>query len=237
LISIVAVNYNSRDWIELLVKSVRKFTLAAHELVIVDNASEDDSQVWLEAQPDVRLFTLRQNVGHGRGLDHGIRQARFKYVLVLDADAHIQRTGWDEDILNLYWQDNGTRLVAAGGGDPNAPNPKPIHACFQFFEREFFLGNGLSFIPGQYDVGRKNYYDVLDLGYKVVRVMAGPKFYPDTYGDEYYIEGRPTFFHQWYSSRMSKVPAGGKVDNYSKEDYEANKRHVFSMPLVREIIA
>lgn len=237
MISIVTVNYNGREWIELLVKSVRKFTVAPHELVVVDNASEDGSQAWLEAQRDVRLIALDKNVGHGAGLDYGIAQARMKYVLVLDSDAHLQRPGWEDSLIDFYQRDAQTRLIAAAGGDPNAPNPKPIHACLQFFEREFFIDNKLSFVPSQYDVGRKNYYDVIGLGYNVVRIPAGRKSYPGSYGDTYYVDGKPTLYHHWYSSRMYRVPAGGRVDNYEKRDFEAYKHRLFSEPLVREILA
>jgi hypothetical protein len=94
----------------------------------------------------------------------------------------------------------------------------------------------MSFVPGQHDVGRKNYYDVTGRGHNVERVFDGPQFYPGAYGDEYYIGGQPTLYHHWYSSRMARVPEGGKVDNYLKSDYEANKRHIFSMPLVRRIL-
>jgi len=234
VISIVAVNYNSRDWIQLLVKSVRKFTTAPHELIIVDNASEDGSKEWLAEQSDVSLMPLSANVGHGLGLNTGIDKAQYRYILVLDADSHLQRVGWDYDLYRLYNQDGKTRLVAAGGGDPNAPNPKPIHACFQFFERRFFLDNGLSFVPNAYDVGRKNYYDTIRLGYNVVRVMAGVKFYPGAYGDEYYFDGKPTIYHHWYSSRMWKKE---QIDNYRKSDFEKNKRAIFAQPLVKEILA
>ncbi len=237
MISIVTVSFNCRDWIELLVKSVRKFTAVPYELIVVDNGSRDGSGLWLATQSDVRLCPLTYNIGHGAGLDYGIKRAVFKYVLVLDADAHLQRSGWEGDFLSLYEQNPKTRLIAAGGSERAIDSNKPIHACFQFFEREFFLDNHLSFVPGQYDVGRKNYYDVMGLGYNVERVFAGAKFYPDSYGDEYYFGGQPTLYHHWYSSRMSRVPADGKVDNYLKSDYERNKAHVFGMDLVRGILS
>ena len=236
MISIVTVSFNCRDWIELLVKSVRKFTAVPHELIVVDNGSLDGSGLWLLSQSDVKLFPLKHNIGHGAGLDYGIKRAVYKYVLVLDADAHLQRAGWEGDFISLYEQNPKTRLIAAGGGSRAIDAQKPIHACFQFFEREFFLDNHLSFVPGKYDVGRKNYYDVINLGFDVERVPAGAKFYPDAYGDEYYIGGQPTIYHMWYSSRMSRIPEGGKVDNYQKSDYEANKKHLFSMELVRRIL-
>jgi glycosyltransferase involved in cell wall biosynthesis len=203
---------------------------------VVDNGSLDGSAFWLAAQPDVRLFPLIHNIGHGAGLDYGIARAVNKYVLVLDADAHLQREGWEADFLALYESNPKTRLIAAGGGSREIDAKKPIHACFQFFEREFFLDNKMSFVPKQYDVGRKNYYDVIGLGYEVERIPAGAKFYPDAYGDNYYIADKPTVYHQWYSSRMSRVPADGKVDNYLKSDYERNKAHLFSMDLVRRIL-
>jgi len=139
-------------------------------------------------------------------------------------------------MIDLYNADPNTRLIAAGGCERAIDSGKPIHACFQFFEREYFLDNRMSFVPGQYDVGRKNYFDVIGRGHNVGRVFAGAKFYPNAYGDEYYINGQPTLYHHWYSSRMARVPADGKVDNYLKSDYEANRNHIFSMDQVRRIL-
>ncbi|MCK9602433.1 MAG: glycosyltransferase, partial [Sphaerochaeta sp.] len=73
MISIVTASFKCPDWIELLVKSVRKFTDLPYELIVVDNDSRDNSLLWLASQADIRLLALTHNIGHGAGLDWGIR--------------------------------------------------------------------------------------------------------------------------------------------------------------------
>jgi len=253
-ISILSVNYNCLDWVKLLVNSVRKFTALPYEIIIIDNASEDGSTEWLGAQKDVNTIFLGKNIGHGRGLDLAVRIANNYFCLVLDIDAHLQRKEWDHDFMKLYSSSPKIKLIAAKGGDPEGklyneeaakkwatgnPRTKPIHACFQFFETKFFIDNKLSFAPmNGYDVGRKNYYDVINLGYEVLRIPAGyepdkKKFYDGAWGDEYYIDDKVTLYHNWYSSRMWKKEI---VDNLTKQEHFKKKEIVFSHPLVKEIL-
>ena len=107
--------------------------------------------------------------------------------------------------------------------------------------KKFFLENGLSFVPREgHDVGRKNYFDIIRLGYKTVRIPPGyedaatqRKFYPGAWGDEHYVMGRPTIYHNWYSARMWRKE---KVDNLTKEEHEKRKNIIFNHPFVKEIM-
>ena len=239
MITVLTVNHNTLDFLKLLVQSVRKFRgQAPTEIMVVDNQSTDGSREWAAAQPDVEAHLLTRNTGHGPGLDYGLRLVNTRFVLVLDSDAHLQRFGWDADLIKLYQSDPRRRLIAAKGGVE-----KPIHPCFMFFETQYFRSNQFSFQARDgYDVGRRIYYDVTEAGFDVLRIECGYEdggrnFYPGTYGTEYYICGRPTIFHAWYATRMTTCRIGDSVDSYKKEDFLKDKALVFSMPLVREILA
>jgi len=235
MLSVLTVSYNCLDFIKLLALSVRRFSTWPHELIIIDNASSDGSREWLEKQPDIRLIPLANNIGHGRGLDMALMAAKGEYCLILDADAHIQRNGYEDDLLILYQSNPNMRLVAAKGTyNADAPDAKPIHAAFMFFETRIFKDLGFSFVAvGRYDVGRKVFYDLRDLGLETVRVESGVKFYDGVYGDNYYLERRPTFYHNWYSSRMWQKD---KVDDYERVEFDKYKIALFNQPLVKEIL-
>jgi glycosyltransferase involved in cell wall biosynthesis len=239
MISVLTVSYNCQPWLELLVKSVRKHSRLVSEIVVVDNGSEDGTQGWLVEQPDVRASLRKDNIGHGRGMDAGMTLVKpGQRVLVLDADAHITRPGWDEELTWLYDSDPRTRLIAAQGNDR-----KPVHPCVMFMERDWFIENGLSFVAREgYDVGRKLYPDTLALGggvvmlpvgYEGYRDKEGIKLYEGAWGDTYYLNERPAVYHNWYSSRMYGVC---EVDGYKHEDHDANARKVFDHPRVMEIM-
>lgn len=235
MLSIMAVSYNCKDFTELLVKSVRRFTNWQHELIIVDNASSDGTAEWLAAQSDVRTAALPNNIGHGPGLDLALTLARGEHCLILDADSHLQRSGYEDDLLKLYNSWPNVRLVAVKGtDDPDAPNAKPIHPFFMFFETAEFKKMGLSFVADErHDVGRRIYYDLRERGLQTIRVETGPKFYQGVYGCNYYIGGREFLYHNWYSSRMWNR---NLVDDYKRADFDNYKAILFSQPLVRDIL-
>jgi len=234
MISILSVNSNCLDCMRLLVATARKFTQVPYEIVIVDNNSEDGSVEWLKEQEGVRAIMLNRNIGHGMGLDFALKNAGRRFCLVLDIDAHLQRESWDSEFIALYKSVPERRLIAAGGGEP-----KPIHPCFMFFERKFFLENKLSFIARDFhDVGRKIYYDITGLGYEILRIFSGyepggEKFYSGAFGDNYYLDGKPTIYHNWYAARMWKKD---EVDKYKKKDFEKDSKTLFDQPLVKEIL-
>lgn len=238
--TVVAVNHNTLDFMRLLVASIRKFSTADHEIIIFDNDSKDGSREWLEAQEDVRPIFGSTNVGHGLGLDQAFPFVRTSWACVFDIDCHVQRQGWDEALRTLYARSSKTRLVAAHGGVGN--EQKPVHPFFMWFETYYFRQQNFKFAPGNgWDVGRAIYGQILERGYEVVRVLpgyepGGGKFYPDVFGTEYYLDGLPTIYHNWYSARMTGLKPGDDVDGYKLEDFSEHKRLLFSQPLVMDIL-
>ena len=236
MISILSVNWNCLDWMQLLVQSVRKFTTVPYEMVIVDNNSQDGSVEWLGKQNDVRAILLDQNIGHGAGLDLGLQHVKYPCCLVLDIDAHLMKKHWDFDLLDILSKNAQCKLIAAKGGEP-----KPIHPCFMFFPVAFFRQHKFSFKhTKEYDVGRKLYPDILNLGYEVFRVGIGyekapnGKYYEGAFGDVYYLNQQCLIYHNWYSARMWQKE---KVDNLTKDEFERGKKIVFGQELVQKILA
>jgi len=221
---------------QLLVQSVRKFTSVPYEIVIIDNASKDGSREWLARQDDVNSILLSENTGHGGGLDLGLSHVKYPHCLVLDIDAHLMREQWDFDLLDEMRKNPRRKLIAAKGGEP-----KPIHPCLMFFPVRFFKEHKFSFKPTkEYDVGRKLYPDILNLGYEIFRIGAGyekppnGKFYEGVRGDIYYLNQQPLAYHNWCSARMWEKE---QVDSVTREEFERKKKIVFSQGLVREILS
>jgi len=235
-LSIISAAIDSPYWVELLIKSIRKFTTIDHEIIIIDNGSLPKNLIWLERQKDVNLIKLTTNIGHGNAMDLGTQISKSKYVAFLDIDSHIQRAGWDKELIELYRSDNKIKLIGVIG-----PEHKPLHPPLFFYEKEFIVENNISFryLPRlSTDTAQKAYWDILNMGFKVERLEKGEKVY-NCIGDEIHLNGTSVIYHHWYGTRFNEnnpEKRKDKLDGYTLEEHLKNKQQLFKHPKVKEIL-
>mgnify|MGYP001183549657 CR=1 FL=1 len=121
LLSVVVVNWNTRDVLADCLGSIRQHLAGvAHETIVVDNGSSDGSPGMVTAEfPEMRLIALGENLGFGRASNLGMVAARGAWLLLLNSDARLV----DASLLALVdalWQRPeagvvGPRLVAENG--------------------------------------------------------------------------------------------------------------------------
>jgi GT2 family glycosyltransferase len=120
-LSIVIVSYNARDDLERCLRSlVQHAPSVDHEIIVVDNASTDDSVAALRARwPGVRLIEAGGNVGYSRGNNIGIRASFGELVLLLNGDTIVPEGALDRLVAALDARPDvaiaGPRLVDADG--------------------------------------------------------------------------------------------------------------------------
>jgi GT2 family glycosyltransferase len=101
LISIVIVNYNGREFLENCLKSVYESNYPNYEVILVDNASTDQSDVIAKQKfPKINLVKNDKNLGPG-GRNSGILQAKGNFVILLDSDTVVS-SDWINEFLNSY---------------------------------------------------------------------------------------------------------------------------------------
>ncbi|MBI5670725.1 MAG: glycosyltransferase family 2 protein [Chloroflexi bacterium] len=89
-LSIVIVNYNTRDDLRACLESLRTVQ-PPPEIIVVDNASQDGSADMVRAEfPHVRLLALAHNTWFCSGNNVGIEAAREGYILLLNPDTVVQ---------------------------------------------------------------------------------------------------------------------------------------------------
>jgi len=99
LVSVVIVNYNGRHHLERCLPALAAGTALAHEVIVVDNGSTDDSLGWLAREwPAVRNLDLRRNLGFAEANRRGVASARAPYVALLNNDTE-PTAGWLEALL------------------------------------------------------------------------------------------------------------------------------------------
>lgn len=90
-VSIVIVNWNTRDLLRDCLQSLRQQAgPVACEVIVVDNHSADDSVEMVRQDfPEVRLIANTANRGFAAANNQGIAIARGRYILLLNSDTRV----------------------------------------------------------------------------------------------------------------------------------------------------
>ncbi len=88
LVSVVVSVYNGAQFIAEAIQSILDQSFRDFELIVVDDASIDNSQKVIASfsDPRIRLLINEQNLGLARSLNKGIAAANGKYIARQDAD-------------------------------------------------------------------------------------------------------------------------------------------------------
>ena len=86
--SIVIVTYQSAEWIEGCLNSVLPTLGAMDELIVIDNASTDDTigRITRLGAPNVTVIANKQNRGYAPAANQGIRKTQGEFIVLLNPD-------------------------------------------------------------------------------------------------------------------------------------------------------
>lgn len=124
-VSVITVNFNGKGLTVECLRTLKKQSLRDFEIIIVDNASSDDSvsevQTFLEEShlsAVTKLITLSKNTGFAAGSSEGLKHARGKYIALLNNDTEPCAT-WLEDLVKAMESDPcigicASKLIAHG---------------------------------------------------------------------------------------------------------------------------
>jgi GT2 family glycosyltransferase len=119
-VSVVIVNWNGASLLPDCLGSLRSQTFPDFEIVLVDNGSTDASVERARALfPGIRVVEVGRNAGFARGSNLGIREARGRYVVLLNNDTAAEPRFLEE-------------LVSAAG--PGPPVGMVAPKILSFFE-------------------------------------------------------------------------------------------------------
>jgi len=91
LVSIIVLNYNAGELLHNCIESIFKTSHDNIEVIVVDNASVDQSHKKCKEEFDkIRLIENKQNLGYCEGNNVGIREAKGQFVVILNPDTIVE---------------------------------------------------------------------------------------------------------------------------------------------------
>ncbi|TFE27844.1 glycosyltransferase family 2 protein [Cohnella luojiensis] len=211
--SILIVTLNNLTQTQRCLESIRLFTDAPYELILIDNGSEDGTVAWLSEQPDVRLISNGTNRGFAEACNQGAAAAKGDNILLLNNDTIVSHR-WLSQLLSALYADGRTGMVGPMSNfvlpfqllTVTFPNEESYHRFTDSFNRRdpilwknvtslsgFCLllrrktWNRLSGLDERYGIGS---YEDIDLGYRALKAGLTLRVAGDTF---VFHEGNSSF--------------------------------------------
>lgn len=219
MISLIVVNFNSYDFLELLVESINIFSKIDYELIVVDNSYVKQNI----SGNNIKVFTQENNIGHGAGLNLGVKQAKFPYIMFLDVDVHFLKHNWEDYFLRKI---KHCDVIGAKGVES-----KPIRPACMFLKKEFasydwnstpgYKGHRIT--PDGFDVAIKAYHEMIKDNVKIEFMESYQNRYKTITGEEWGLENTSLCYHHWHASHLKERQIDFPEDNLIE-----NKKKLFN---------
>jgi len=224
-ITIISCYFHSKDFFDVLIRSVKSFSDKNHSVIIMDNSIEQE----IFTCKDYTVIKPEKNMGHGPGLDHLINNyVDTEYTLVMDVDTHILRRGYDIDLMDILQKDPNIGLII-----PFRCVEKPIHPGVMFFRTDDFK-NKIPIKPIK--ISTDNYPSIyMDVGQavpiylnqlyhkKTFTLNRDKSIYDDARGDTWLLNNKQTFHHFGYGTRFYNKT---EIGNFKKEKFDDMKSNM-----------
>ncbi len=118
-VGILVLNYNGMKFINDLYPSLLAQTYKDFDIIVVDNASTDDSIAQIKINfPSVIIMQFSQNYGFAKAFNYAAKKHPYEFLLFLNNDVYVEPT-WLEELMraigrndkifmanckNLYWE-------------------------------------------------------------------------------------------------------------------------------------
>lgn len=128
--SVIIPNWNGKELLKDCLASLTKQTFRNFEIILVDNASSDDSLSYVKENfPKIKIITLAKNFGFARAINEGVKLSNAKYCIFLNNDASADKN-WLKNMIECA--DLHSEVISV--------NPKILN----FFNRKLIDGVGIS---------------------------------------------------------------------------------------------
>ena len=229
-LTILCVNFNSFDFVQLMIEGLEKLTYNNYKVLICDNGSTKNEieqiKQYSKLKKNVKFFFRKQtdvpSVSHGKALDFLMKKVSSEFFVVIDADATFLIKNWDLYLISEI--NDKVKLIgteAAGKKDKNFPQVYATLYETNTFKKLncFFCPDMKEKVSPSNDTGyiipikySKNGYKGKVLKYKNTRYWKnGP--YRDIICGEYYLNKSENIFASHFG-RGSTLGAAKRLSFY-----------------------
>ena len=99
-VSIVIPVRNQKRYLEQCYVSIRKRTLIDYELILVDDASDKETEDYINKLGNIKVVRNDKRMGFPHSCNRGIKESSGEYVCLLNSDT-IVSTGWLSKMVNV----------------------------------------------------------------------------------------------------------------------------------------
>jgi len=182
LISYLVLTMNRAPDLEACLRSIQTQDSDQYEIVVVDNASNDETTQLMESQfPDVAFKRLPQNVGATNGRNEAFAMARGSICVLIDDDAELLDPRATDKIARYFEEDPNLGILAlnvvnpyTGGVDLKCLPRRDKKVQRDDFACTYFCGAGAAIRKEAFDKAGGFwgklfiYVEELDLSYRIL---------------------------------------------------------------------
>lgn len=238
MITILIVNFNSAEFVELSLYVLKKLTKNLYQVFIIDNNSKLEDYRKLKKIVDryENVFlersetNLRGSMAHGTALNYLAEKVDTPYFSILDADTTWLIENWDEILISKF-----NNEVKVAGTESSGDKPKDFPLMYAIlFETKIFKDLDIDFRPKNIEINkdtgaelREKYlgkgFQGLILSARNTRVYKDGPFSNITGAAEYYLDGYDRIFSSHFG-RGSTLGANKYINT--------SKKYLYKIPLL-----
>ena len=226
--SIIILSYNTYKLTRFCIESIRQFTSAgSYEIIVIDNASQDESVEWLRIQEDIKLICNKENRGFPAGCNQGMKLAESgNDILLLNSDT-IVTPRWLENLQIALYSDS--KVGAVSCITSNCSNWQAIDVNYKSYDELMAFADKMNHSnPELWELRPKLVgfcYLIKNEAYKRLGFLD-ERYFPGNYEDNDYscslimlgyklLVCRDTFIHHYGNASFAK---NGTPEEFAEKD-------------------
>ncbi len=172
LITIITINYNTAEFIDLMLYAFKKLTLNSYKVLICDNGSNDEEllklvkvvQKYENVEIIFRVQSQAGSIGHAEALDLLIEKVDTKYTVIMDSDCTFLMKSWDKHVIDKI--SDVVKIVGTPRQTKDSHNAltKKVYGDFPspyavLFDTDIYKQLNISCMPGNIDEGKDTVWE------------------------------------------------------------------------------